>query len=139
MFALIRYTAGVRLSAKSKQKARDLRGNMTPPELLLWTVLRRRPHGLKFRRQHSKGPFVLDFFCAAASLAVEVDGNTHAEVQSRQRDAERDSWLLDQGIATLRVPAGSVFEDVSGVVEGICLVALELRRQIIEGVRPEPA
>ena len=55
-------------------KARGLRRSLTLPEGLLWRELRKRPEGLKFRRQHPAGPFVLDFVCLQARLAIEVDG-----------------------------------------------------------------
>ena len=59
---------------KTVLNARTLRRAMTRPEVLLWQVLRERPNGLRFRRQHPVGPFVLDFYCPAARLAIEVDG-----------------------------------------------------------------
>ena len=59
------------------KKARRLRRVMTIPEVILWTRLRQRPGGFKFRRQHPAGPYVLDFFCSEARLAIEVDGMVH--------------------------------------------------------------
>ena len=56
------------------RSARKLRRKMTLPEVILWHWLRQRPQGLKFRRQHPTGPYVLDFFCSDARLAIEVDG-----------------------------------------------------------------
>ncbi|MEO6386723.1 MAG: DUF559 domain-containing protein, partial [Croceibacterium sp.] len=50
-------------NAGGAQKARTLRRQMTLPEVLAWRHLRPRPHGLKFRRQHQTGPYVLDFYC----------------------------------------------------------------------------
>jgi very-short-patch-repair endonuclease len=58
-------------------KARALRRIMSPAEVALWQILRTRPLGLKFRHQHPAGPFVLDFYCAAKKLAVEIDGIAH--------------------------------------------------------------
>ena len=57
--------------------ARKLRSEMSLPEVLLWRELRLRPGGYKFRRQHPAGPYVLDFYCAALGLAIEVDGMAH--------------------------------------------------------------
>ena len=56
------------------EKARALRPEMSPPEAALWQVLRTRPEGVKFRRQHPVGPFVVDFYCPSAKLVVEIDG-----------------------------------------------------------------
>ena len=58
-------------------KARQLRRSMSLPEVLLWRELRKRPGGLRFRRQHPAGPYVLDFACLDARVALEVDGEAH--------------------------------------------------------------
>jgi very-short-patch-repair endonuclease len=82
---------------------------MTLPEVLLWQTLRTRPGGFKFRRQHPCGPYVLDFYCEDASLAIEVDGLIHDSRQ--ERDSERDAWLLARGIGTFRMAAAEVLAD----------------------------
>jgi very-short-patch-repair endonuclease len=58
-------------------QARALRKSMTAPELSLRSYLRTRPRGMKVRRQHPHGPYIFDFFCSAAALAIEVDGMAH--------------------------------------------------------------
>lgn len=99
-------------------KARALRRRLTPPEARLWTVLRGSKHmGLRFRRQHPVGPFVLDFYCPAASLAVEVDGLSHDH--RIEADARRDRWLVGQGITVLRVTAEDVRVNLDWVLERI--------------------
>lgn len=100
-------------------QARTLRKQMTPPELRLWTALRSRPGDFKFRRQHAAEPYVLDFFCAAASLAIEVDGEAHNMGDNPQRDDRRDQWLADQGILTLRFAATDIRDNLEGVVTQI--------------------
>ena len=94
------------------RRARSLRRRMTPPEARLWVALRRKTQGLRFRRQHPIGPCVLDFYCDAAKLCVEVDGQTHWIGDAQARDAERDAWLALRGIRTLRIAASLVFEDL---------------------------
>ncbi|MDZ4308027.1 endonuclease domain-containing protein, partial [Allopontixanthobacter sp.] len=59
------------------KRARKLRSEMSLPEVLLWREMRKRPTGLKFRRQHPAGIYILDFFCAKAKLAIEIDGFAH--------------------------------------------------------------
>jgi very-short-patch-repair endonuclease len=87
---------------------------MNLPERRLWWELRHsRLDGLKFRRQHPLGPYVLDFYCHAARLAVEVDGGSHNIAGRRERDLARDAWLGDRGIHTLRLPA-RLLEDNPG-------------------------
>jgi very-short-patch-repair endonuclease len=92
---------------------------MTLPEVLLWRVMRARPDGFKFRRQHPAGPYVLDFYCEAARLAVEVDGQAHERGGAHETDAARDEWLRIAGISTLRIPAAEVLADVEAAVLGI--------------------
>ncbi|MDB5691357.1 MAG: hypothetical protein JWO81_420 [Alphaproteobacteria bacterium] len=92
---------------------------MTLPEVLLWRELRQRPEGFKFRRQHPAGPYVLDFYCEAARLAVEVDGEAHDRGDMPERDNERDEWLRVAGIRSLRVPAREVLQDVEAVMLAI--------------------
>jgi very-short-patch-repair endonuclease len=73
---------------------------MTQPERTLWAMLRGQRTGLRFRRQHPVGPFILDFYCPSAKLAVEVDGPVHAGQE--ERDQRRTDWLAKEGIRVLR-------------------------------------
>jgi len=108
---------------KTVRHARRLRRAMTVPEVALWAVLRTRPAGMKFRRQHPAGPFVLDFYCAAAWLAVEVDGEVHDRGDRPARDQRRDTLLAMHGIVTLRIAARDVLSDPDAVVRHIVAVA----------------
>ena len=99
--------------------ARRLRQQMTLPEVILWQALRKQPNGLKFRRQHASGSYILDFYCSDARLAIEVDGEVHNRGSRPQRDATRDAWLDRAGVHTLRVPAAAVLADANAVIEGI--------------------
>ncbi len=99
------------------ENARHLRREMTPPEARLWVALKRRAQAdLRFRRQHPIGPYVLDFYCAGARLAVEVDGESHGFGDRPERDNRREAWLAEQGIRTLRIPAIEVRDNLDGVV-----------------------
>lgn len=89
---------------------------MSKPEIYLWDALRKRgASGFRLRRQHPIGPYVLDFFCFQAKLAIEVDGSDHGLGEQPKRDARRDAWLAGRGITTLRIPAYDVFNDLDGV------------------------
>jgi very-short-patch-repair endonuclease len=85
---------------------------MTLPEGLLWRELRRASHGFKFRRQHPIGPYVLDFYCPQARLAVEVDGSDHHTDSAAAYDERRDAWLEGQGVRMLRLPARLILQDL---------------------------
>ena len=106
-------------SAVSVHQARTLRKRMSPSEIRLWRMLRLRPEGLQFRRQHPLGPFVFDFFCKAAGLAIEVDGLAHEFGDNPARDERRDAWTRDQGIETLRFRSEDVRANLEGVVTQI--------------------
>ena len=103
-------------STNGTRKARQLRRAMSLPEVLLWQQLRQRPDGMKFRRQHPAGPFVLDFYCEDARLAIEVDGEAHDRGNRPGRDQKRDRWLREQGIDVLRVLAKDVLKDMDSVI-----------------------
>ncbi len=90
---------------------------MTQPEKTLWAFLRRNELGLHFRRQHPVGPYILDFYCAAAKLAVEVDGPVHL-VQAG-RDERRTAWLQQEGITVIRFSAEDVEARSAAVLAAI--------------------
>jgi very-short-patch-repair endonuclease len=97
---------------------------MTLPEGLLWRELRKRPAGLKFRRQHPFGRCILDFYSATARLAVEIDGLAHEMGSEAERDQRRDNWLRSQGLHVIRFAAGDVIRDLEAVIREIVRVAL---------------
>ncbi|MFC1597454.1 endonuclease domain-containing protein [Planctomycetota bacterium] len=99
-------------------RARKLRHESTPPEQILWSVLRgRRLAGLKFRRQEPIGPYVVDFCCRQLKLIVELDGMSHDE--TGELDEVRSRWLEEQGYRVLRVTNWDVNEDLEAVARGI--------------------
>ncbi len=103
-----------------------MRRRLTPPEARLWTALRRgQVAGWKFRRQHPVGFYILDFYCAEAKLAVEVDGQGHDHPDQMRHDEERTRWLAGQGIRVIRVAAEDVRVELDGVVAFIARVILE--------------
>lgn len=106
-------------SALSVKRAKQFRRELTNPEFLLWQHLRTAPSGHKIRKQHPAGPYVLDFFCARANLAIEVDGAAHDTDVRARRDIARDGWLLERRIDTLRIPAIDVLKDPTEVTNNI--------------------
>jgi very-short-patch-repair endonuclease len=104
----------------SKNRRRGLRSALTPAESLLWVHLQRRQvHGRKFRRQHSVGKYILDFYCPDEKLAVELDGASHDHEAAQDRDAERSEFLQRAGIRVLRFENREVRENLEGVLKVI--------------------
>ena len=106
----------------SVKRAKRLRRELSLPEAMLWQVLRGSPNGHRFRKQHPAGPYVLDFFCARANLAVEIDGFAHQTGDRPIRDIGRDAWLAERRIDTLRIPASDVLRDAVEVAGSIIAV-----------------
>ena len=117
-------------STEGTKKARQLRRTMTLPEVLLWRQLRQRPGGMKFRRQHPVGPFVLDFYCDDLRLAIEVDGEAHNRGNRPERDENRDRWLREHGIEVLRIAASDVLKDMNAVTRFIAARANPLHQPV---------
>jgi len=120
-------------------RAKELRRQLTLPEGLLWRFLRSRPGGFKFRRQHPLGPYVLDFFCREAGLAVEVDGAAHNMGDNPARDERRDVWMAAQGVRTLRIAASDVLGEMEAVMAAILLACAERAPPPRAARSPSPA
>ena len=100
--------------------ARQLRKNMTKEERRLWfDYLREYPR--KFVRQKIVGRYILDFYCAQAKLAVEVDGSQHYEPTGAERDRERTKYLEGFGITVIRIPNNELMHNFRGACEYIDL------------------
>ncbi len=98
--------------------ARELRQPQTPAEKKLWTHVRNRQlGGFRFRRQHPIGPFIVDFYCAACRLVVEIDGESHLE--QVEYDRARTAWLNEQGYHVIRFWNRDVHRDTDAVLEAI--------------------
>ncbi|MFP3975480.1 MAG: endonuclease domain-containing protein [Dehalococcoidia bacterium] len=100
----------------TKSNRRSFRKNATDAEQRLWSILRNRQmSGLKFFRQYSVGPYILDFYCPERRLAIEVDGGQHADLYGQQHDAHRDSYLRELNIRVLRFWNNDVLQNTEGV------------------------
>ena len=112
-------------TGKAYRRAKQLRREMTLPEVLLWQQLRCVQTGHKWRKQHPAGPYDLDFYCDRAKLCVEIDGEVHNRGDTPSRDARRDAWLAANGIMTLRIPAREILDNLEGALATINAVARE--------------
>lgn len=113
-----------------KPLAQKLRLAMTDAERKLWQGLRGQQLGVTFNRQKPLGPYIVDFYCAAAKLVVEVDGSQHLEGAGRQSDAKRDALLGDLGLKVLRFDNRQVLLETQAVLE-------EIRRVVVAAVATE--
>jgi very-short-patch-repair endonuclease len=98
---------------------------MSLPEVLLWQVLRKRPNGLKFRRQFPIGQITVDFACLERRLIVEVDGESHSFGAQPRRDAARDALLKTEGFHVMRIAARDVLKDLEAVLTYILATCSE--------------
>ena len=102
------------------ERARQLRVNATIFERKLWAHLRgAQMNGFAFRRQHPIGPYVLDFYCAAAKLAIELDGDQHGTQAGLAYDAARTRFLKQNGIRIIRFGNHELSENLNGVRDEI--------------------
>lgn len=92
---------------------------MSLPEVLLWQSLRQRPGGLKIRRQHPIGAYVVDFYVPKRKLAIEIDGSAHDMGDRPARDERRNAWLTNRGFRLLRISAKEVLADPAAVADAI--------------------
>jgi very-short-patch-repair endonuclease len=108
------------------EAARDLRDRQTIAEVRLWEALRaRRLEGIKFRRQHPIGQYVVDFCCPERHLIVELDGGVHDT--QREQDEAREGVLITAGYRVLRFPNEAVLNELPSVLATIRSVAAEQR------------
>ncbi|PIS99993.1 DNA methyltransferase [Bradyrhizobium nitroreducens] len=100
--------------------AKKLRANTTPHERMLWRALKELPmDGSHFRRQVPIGPYVVDFFCPAKRLIIELDGGHHNEDATAAHDLDRQRWLENEGCRVIRFWNSEVSNDLTAVMERI--------------------
>jgi 5-methyltetrahydrofolate--homocysteine methyltransferase len=105
--------------------AKQNRHNPTEAEAILWDAIKgKQLGGHKFRRQHPMGMYILDFYCPAKKLAIELDGGYHDDPNQKLADENRTSELNRVGVREIRFKNEDLTNDYWGVVEGI-LAALE--------------
>lgn len=101
-------------------RRRNLRNNSTSAEATLWNLLKESQlDGFKFRRQHSIGEYILDFYCPKKKLAVELDGHHHKEEGQAAHDAKRTGFINSKGITVIRIENHNVFDNTSAVLDYI--------------------
>jgi very-short-patch-repair endonuclease len=129
---MIRKSTRIRRHALRHDLAKTLRANATGAERRLWSLLRDSRIPVRFRRQQPIGPYIADFFCAAARLVIELDGDQHGSDAVILRDQARSDFLTSRGYRVLRFPNHEVFRDPHLVLETI------LRAVHVSGAHPAP-
>jgi len=110
-----------------KERRCKLRQNQTDAEKMLWKHLRNKQfYGLKFFRQYSIGPYIIDFYCPQLELAIELDGSQHAENDIREYDAVRTDYLKEHRLKVIRFWNNDVLSNINGVLEKITPPSLPL-------------
>jgi len=105
-----------------KKRRRELRRSQTEAEKMLWARLRNKQfYGIKFFRQYSIGPYILDFYCPRMKLAVELDGGQHNQSEYKEYDLVRSEYLKSQGIDVIRFWSNVVLLNTDGVLAALGL------------------
>jgi very-short-patch-repair endonuclease len=122
-----------------KHLARQLRFSMTDAENRLWQAIRKRQlNGFQFYRQKNSGEYIVDFFCPAANLVIELDGGQHYSDEGRVKDEKRDAYLKGLGLRVLRFSDREVFKELEGVLERVmgCLEGLPRQERKVRRKNP---
>ena len=126
----------LKYDANLKDKARQLRKNLTDSEKALWSRLRNKQLlSVQFYRQKPIGEHIVDFFAPGAKLVVEVDGSQHMGGDHVQKDRSRDGYLASLGLKVLRFNSREVLKESDAVVEAIYQTVTE---QLNAEIPPDP-
>ncbi len=125
--------------AKEREKQRRLRNDMPAAEAVVWSRLRRKQVcGCKFRSQYNVGSYVLDFYCPALKLTVEINGDSHFVADANDYDQQRQAFIESFGIRFLRFTNKQVYENLEGVLQTIYWVAQGGRGETITEAKSPP-
>jgi len=102
-----------------KLRRKNLRNNMTKAEIILWSKLKGKQLGYKFRRQHGIGKYIVDFYCPELKLIIEVDGDTHGFYNQIVKDKERQIFLENLGFAIYRYTNNDIINNLDGVLDDL--------------------
>lgn len=109
-----------------EQKRRTLRKNSTKAKRILWSKIKNSKLGHQFRRQHSIGPFIVDFYCPKLRLIIEVDGWVHWEGMQPHKNEKRQQYLEKFGFTVVRFTNDKVLDDTEGVLYNLQLICKQL-------------
>lgn len=104
---------------KLKDRRRDLRKRSTKEEEILWSEIRNNKLGYKFKRQHSIGGYILDFYCSERKLIIEIDGASHNTQGAKEYDENRDRYFSELGYTTIRFLNQEINNNLKEVLDKI--------------------
>ncbi|HNR76720.1 MAG TPA: endonuclease domain-containing protein [Parvularculaceae bacterium] len=108
------------VTRKTTERAQRLRREATPAERKLWARFKaKKLNGLAFRRQHPIGPYIVDFYCAALKLAIEIDGDSHGSEEALRRDEKRSAFIASKGVRIIRFWNSDIHERLDGALADI--------------------
>ena len=99
------------------ENAKLLRKNMTHAESILWSYLKVKPNGLKFRRQHPLGIYIADFYCHTLKLVIELDGSIHDNEEVKMNDEIRQKLIEEDGITVIRFKNQEISNNIENVLK----------------------
>lgn len=102
--------------SKLYSRRKELRNNSTPQEIMLWIQLKNSQLGFKFRRQHSIGGYIVDFYCPTEKLVIEIDGSQHYEKEAIEYDAVRTEYFKGLGLKVIRFSNTDINVNMGGVL-----------------------
>jgi very-short-patch-repair endonuclease len=111
---------------------------MSPPEVLLWSQVRRQKLGFKVLRQHPIGPYTADFYVSATRLVIEVEGSAHDFGERPKRDEARDRYMAERGYRVLRILPRDVMRNSDGALSYIAEQVTNPLHQPSAGPPPRP-
>lgn len=107
-------------NSKSQTTFRQkLRNTPTATEQILWKTLKQSQLGVRFRRQHGVGKYVVDFYAPSIKLGIELDGDSHFQAGKQKRDEQRDKVIQSYGVKVLRFTDTQVLQELESVVQVI--------------------
>jgi very-short-patch-repair endonuclease len=110
----------LRYNSNLKRTSQRLRCGMTDAEKLLWSKIKRRQiKNLHFYRQKPIGNYIVDFYCPAAKLVIELDGGQHYENSNISKDKIRESFLANLGLKIIRFTNLDVLRNSENVLNKI--------------------
>jgi very-short-patch-repair endonuclease len=118
-----------------KQTRKNLRNNMTKAEIILWSKLKGKQLGYKFRRQHGIGKYVVDFYCPELKLVIEADGDTHGFNSQIIKDKERQNYLESLGFKVCRYTNNDIIKNIDGVLDDL---VVKIKSTLLSSTTPSP-